>query len=257
MRRQIAAPILALASAAFLAGPVVGQPAAPASAPASTPAPIASPALAPAPGDFAFDPPGAAHATGGKAFTDPTIFVPRMRFPLSEPKAFANSQVYGHGGSSGPGGGQCDSANYVYPWHDNFCEARAYTTPLCPSGTGHQGQDIRPNACVKAKTVAVAAEAGVITQIGSYTVYLTADDGRVFRYLHLQMDQLKVRKGDRVERGQPIGLVSNNFGKTPTTIHLHFEVKEPVTLKGKSLFTFVPPYTSLADAYQRLLSGGP
>ena len=216
-----------------------------------------SPAPAPAASDFAFDPPGSAHATGGRSFTDATIFVPDMRFPISQPKAFANSQVYGHGGASGPGGGQCDAANYAYPWHDNFCEARGYKTPMCPSGNGHQGQDIRPSACVKARFVAVAAEPGKITQIASYTVYLTADDGRVFRYLHLQMDQLKVRKGEHVDRGQPIGFVSNNFGKTPTTIHLHYEVKEPKTHNGKALFTFVPPYTSLVAAYQRLLAGSP
>ena len=236
---------------ALLAGPALATPAPP---PASSAPASATPAAS---SGFAYDPPGSAHATGGKGFSDPSLFAPGMRFPVDQPKAFANSQVYGHGGASGPGGGQCDSANYAYPWHDNFCEARGYKTPMCPSGNGHQGQDIRPGSCVKARYLAVAAEAGKITQIATYTVYLTADDGRVFRYLHLQMDQLKVRVGDRVERGQPIGYVSNNFGKTPTTIHLHFEVKEPVTRKGKSLFTFVPPYTSLVDAYQRLLAGTP
>ena len=267
MRRTIACTI-ALSAFALMGVPAVAAPAqapaappvssAPASAaPPAAAAPPASSAPAAAPAGFAFDPPGSAHAAGGKGFTDPTVFVPALRFPIDQPKAFANSQVYGHGGQSGPGGGQCDAANYAYPWHDNFCEARGYKTPMCPAGNGHQGQDIRPGSCVKARYVAVAAEAGKITQIGSYTVYLTADDGRVFRYLHLQMDQLKVRIGDRVTRGQPIGFVSNNFGKTATTIHLHFEVKEPVTQAGKSLFTFVPPYTSLVGAYQRLLSGSP
>jgi murein DD-endopeptidase MepM/ murein hydrolase activator NlpD len=218
---------------------------------------LAQPAPSAPPPAFSFDPPGSAHATGGKAFTDATVFAPGMRFPIDQPKAFANSQVYGRGGASGPGGGQCDAENYSYPWRDNFCEARAYKTPMCPSGNGHQGQDIRPNSCKKAQYLAVAAEAGRITQIGTYTVYLTADDGRLFRYLHLQMDQLKVRLGDRVERGQAIGYVSNNFGKTATTIHLHFEIKEPVARDGKALFTFVPPYSSLTDAYQRLLAGNP
>ena len=133
------------------------------------------------------------------------------------------------------GRGQCDAANYAYPWHDNFCEPRAYTTPLCPSGQGHQGQDIRPPTCEKAKWVAVAVENGVISQIGTYTVYLSGDSGRTYLYLHMQMDQLKVRIGEHVERGQPIGYVSNNFGKTSTTIHLHFEIKEPVTRAGTSL----------------------
>ena len=180
-----------------------------------------------------------------------------MRFPMDSGPAFADSQVYGHGGDHGPGGGQCDAVNYAYPWSDNFCEARPYSTPLCPAGTGHQGQDIRPTTCQAAVHVAVAAEPGVISQIGSYTVYLSSDTGRTYLYLHMQMNQLKVSVGDRVTRGQPLGLVSNNFGSTNTTIHLHFEIKEPVTLHGATVITRVPPYSSLVDAYQRLLAGAP
>ena len=188
---------------------------------------------------------------------DATVYAPGIRFPIEQASAFANSQVYGHGGSNGPAGSQCDGANYSYPWRDNFCEARPYTTPLCPSGTGHQGQDIRPNTCKAATYAAVAAEAGTITQIGTYTVYLTSDTGRTYLYLHMQMDQLKVHVGDHVARGQAMGLVSNNFGATATTIHLHFEIKEPVTLNGSSVVTRVPPYSSLVDAYQSLLAGDP
>jgi murein DD-endopeptidase MepM/ murein hydrolase activator NlpD len=180
-----------------------------------------------------------------------------MRFPIEESPAFADSQVYGHGGTNGPGGGQCDAVNYAYPWSDNFCEPRPYTTPLCPSGTGHQGDDIRPSTCKAAVHPAVAAEDGTISQIGSYTVYLSSVTGRTYLYLHMQMDQLKVHVGDHVTRGQELGLVSNNFGSTATTIHLHFEIKEPVTWNGSTIITRVPPYSSLVDAYQRLLAGMP
>jgi murein DD-endopeptidase MepM/ murein hydrolase activator NlpD len=218
----------------------------------SAPASSSNPALA----AFTYTPPGQLQS-GNPGIDDPTVYAPGIRFPLEEANGYANSQVYGHGGESGPGGGQCDAANYSYPWHDNFCEARAYTTPLCPSGTGHQGQDIRPNSCQKATWVAVAAESGVISQIGTYTVYLSGDSGRTYLYLHMQMDQLKVAIGDRVTRGQPLGLVSNNFGTTSTTIHLHFEIKEPVAINGQTVVTRVPPYTSLIDAYQALLSGNP
>jgi murein DD-endopeptidase MepM/ murein hydrolase activator NlpD len=193
----------------------------------------------------------------GTGVVDGHIWIPGMRFPLQAAKAFANSQVYGHGGMSGPGGGQCDAANYSYPWHDNFCEVRGYTTVLCPTGKGHQGQDIRPNACKAATYTAVAAETGTITQISSYIVYLTADSGRRYDYLHMQMNQLKVHVGDHVTRGQPLGLVSNNFGSTPTTIHLHLEIKQPVTQGGTSVVTFIPLYSSLVDAYQRMLAGTP
>lgn len=233
-------------------------PAAASPAPSPAPSPGApAPTPTPAPGGFAHDPPGQLQS-GDAGVTDGTVYAPGLRFPIDQPNAYANSQVYGHGGASGPGGGQCDPENYSFPWRDNFCEARPqYTTPLCPAGTGHQGQDIRPAACQAATFTAVAAEAGTISQIGTYTVYLIGESGRTYLYLHLQMDQLKVQVGDQVARGQPIGLVSNNFGATPTTIHLHFEIKEPVSLNGATVVTRVPPYSSLVDAYQALLAGNP
>ena len=186
------------------------------------------------------------------------VWVPGMRFPIENAPAFANSQVFGVGGSNGPAGnGQCDMRNYSFPWHDNFCENRSYTTALCPSGTGHQGQDIRPATCRRSMYRAVAAEAGQITQIGTYTVYLTADSGRLYRYLHMDMNRLLVGVGARVTRGQPLGFVSNDFGMTSTTIHLHFEIKAAVTRNGISTFTWVPPYSSLVAAYENLLRETP
>lgn len=205
--------------------------------------------------EFTYSPPGELHGSGAAGVTDPTVYVPGMRFPFQTAKAFANSQVYGYGGLNGPAGGQCDGTNYAYPWHDNFCEVRGYSTPLCPAGTGHQGQDIRPGVCKAAERVAVAAEDGTITQIGTYTVYLSSDTGRTYLYLHMKMNALNVALGDRVTRGQPLGLVSNDFGATKTTIHLHFEIKQPVTHNGATITTRIPPYTSLVDSYQRLLAG--
>ena len=231
--------------------PASGLP--PSGAPPASSLPSSS---APPASNFTYAPAGQLQS-GDMGVDDATVYAPGIRFPIDQPNAFANSQVYGHGGSNGPAGSQCDPQNYAYPWHDNFCEARPYTTPLCPAGTGHQGQDIRPNACKAATYTAVAAEAGVISQIGTYTVYLTSDTGRTYLYLHMQMDQLKVKLGDRVTRGQPLGLVSNNFGTTATTIHLHFEIKEPVSLNGSTVVTRVPPYSSLVDAYQSLLAGDP
>lgn len=194
----------------------------------------------------------------GTGYAQDTVFVPGMRFPIEEANAQANSQVYGHGGMNGPGGAQCDAANYAFPWRDNFCETRGYSTPMCPAGTGHQGQDIRPPTCKKGVYWAVAAEAGTISAIGSYSVTLMSDSGTVFRYLHLDMKQLAVRVGDVVPRGGHIGLVSNDFNDTPTTIHLHFEIKQSVALpNGRTTITFVPPYTSLVDAHERLVAGTP
>jgi murein DD-endopeptidase MepM/ murein hydrolase activator NlpD len=109
----------------------------------------------------------------------------------------------------------------------------------------------------------VAAESGVVTDIGSYTVTLTSSAAphRTYRYLHMQMAALAVKEGDTVTAGQKLGKVSNDFGGTPTTIHLHFELRAGVagtTTDGKPvvLHTFLPPYMSLAEAYQRKLNGG-
>ena len=248
-------------SAAPAASSALPQSALPESAapPASEAPPASSlppPSAAPAAGGFAFNPPGQLQA-GGTGVTDTTIYVPGMRFPIEAANAYAQSQVWGRGGLSGPPGSQCDAPDYTYPWSDNFCEPRTYSTPLCPAGTGHQGDDIRPNSCKAAFYPTVAAESGTICQIGSYTVYLCSDTGRTYLYLHQQMNKLKVHVGDKVTRGQELGLVSNNFGTSSTTIHLHFEIEEPVTYQGSTITTHVPPYSSVVDAYQRLLAGNP
>jgi len=210
---------------------------------------LAASTLAPAASaqPFTYDPAGTlVPARSGRGRVDSKVYAPTMRFPLEQARAFANSQVYGNGGGQGPGGGQCDAVNYAYPWHDTYCESRSYSMPLCPSGTGHQGQDIRPATCVKDTHWAVAAEAGTITNIGSYSVYLTAADGTRFDYLH--MSQVQVAVGARVTKGQRLGKVSNVFGGTPTTIHLHFNLRQNVASVGA---VYVPPYTSLVDAYKR------
>jgi murein DD-endopeptidase MepM/ murein hydrolase activator NlpD len=236
--------------------------------PEPTPEPTPDPTPDPAPGDppltdpngdtFTFEPPGELLTETGEGVKFDKIYAPGMRYPLEVAPSFPNSQVYMNGGGSGPGGGQCDKVNYSYPWRDNFCEKRSWDTPVCPSAKGHQGQDIRPATCKKGIHWAVAAEAGQITSIGSYTVTLTADSGIRYRYLHLKMDALAVALGDTVTRGQRIGLASNDFGGAATTIHLHFEIKTTVAFpNGTSQIHFAPPYASLVDSYKRLLKGTP
>ena len=199
---------------------------------------------------FTYDPAGklvpANSGKGGRV--DPKVYAPTMLFPMEKPEAFANSQVYGRGGGSGPGGGQCDKENYSYPWHDNYCEARSWDMPLCPGGTGHQGQDIRPGTCVKNVHNVVAAEDGTITNVGSYSVYLTTASGTRFDYLH--MGSVAVKAAQVVKRGALLGKVSNEFGGTPTTIHLHLNIRQTIANVGT---VYVPPYTSLVESYQRLL----
>lgn len=204
-----------------------------------------------------FSPPGELESGSGRGVADPNVYLRDIRFPIEKAPAFLNSQVYRKGGMHGPSGGQCDSANYSYPWRDNFCEKRDWGMPLCPAGKGHQGQDIRPATCKAGLHWAVAAESGKIVQIGKYSVTLQTPNGTVYRYLHLDMDDLAVRRGQLVQRGARIGKVSNDFGDASTTIHLHFDIKDSVRIGGVSRVVFVPPYSSLQAAYQQLLSQQP
>jgi len=198
-------------------------------------------------------------AKSGKGrFGDNHIYAPNIRFPIESGEAYINSQVYGVGGYLGEKGSLCNKRNYSYPWRDNYCEKRSkYSMPLCSAGTGHQGVDIRTATCEKKKYYAVAVEDGIIKSIGSYTVQLRGVSGRTYRYLHLDSPTLQVRRGQRVKRGQRIGLVSNNMGSTSTSIHLHFDMKQTIKVGNHSKTMFVPPYTSLVEAYKRLLLGRP
>lgn len=212
----------------------------------------------PEPVTWPHEPPGALTPGSGTGSADPTLWAAGMRFPMEAAPAWANSQVYGYGGGQPPGpGGQCDSRNYSYPWRDNFCETRSASNGMCPAARGHQGQDIRPATCQDAVHWVVAAEDGVVTSIGSYSVFIQGVSGRIYRYLHMEMPHVRsiLSEGQHVTRGQRIGKVSNDFGGTPTTIHLHFEIKAPVTRDGSTAIIFVPTYTSLVDSYGRLLNG--
>ncbi len=224
--------------------------------------------------DFPHEPATQLISGSGPGYTDTSNWAPGICFPLAQTPDYANSQVYDPGGdhypnTAHPSGSQCDTSNYSYPWHDNFCETRPqWSNVMCSGGgVGHQGQDIRPTTC-KANTYwAVAVEDGVITQVGSYTVALTGNDEphRIFRYLHMERSSVTVAVGDHVVRGQKLGLVSNNLGisngvQQYTTIHLHFEVRvaQQETLSNGTTIaanSFVPPYTALVDAYQRKLAG--
>lgn len=199
---------------------------------------------------FAFDPPGALLKGSGTGLKSDIVYAPGIRFPVERRNAYLNSQVYGIGGALGPkDGGWSDLRNYRYPWRDNFCESRSRATPICPSGKGHQGVDIRPDKPDKGKQRihwAVATEDGRILSVGSYSVTLLGASGTQYRYLHMQ-NPVAVTPGQKVSRGQRMGLISNSFGGTPTTIHLHFEILQNVRGQG---FRHVPPYMSLVKAYQ-------
>ena len=220
---------------------------------AFTAASLGTASFASAEAPFTYDPPGTLVKGSGKGRVDSHVFAPGIRFPIESGPAYANSQVYGNGGNLGPSGTeQCDAANFSYPWHDNFCETRDWAMPLCPSGTGHQGQDIRAATCKKGVHWTVAVADGTITNVGSYSVYLTAPDGTRFDYLHMQ--DVQVQAGQKVKRGDHMGKVSNQFGGDVTTVHLHFNIHQNVAGVGA---VYVPAYLSLVKSYETLLNPVP
>lgn len=198
----------------------------------------------------------------GTGSLEMSVLVPDMMFPIKSAPAVAQTQVYRWGGGI-KGGDQCDTRNFTAPWRDNYCESRSTTnkTPWCDKTGVHLGQDIRvgtPDGC-KAERAAkaadrtryevVAVEDGYISNVGSYSVTLHADSGgRIYRYLHLNMAKLKVATNQTVKKGDVIGYVSNDFGGTPTTLHLHFEIKLNTASNG---WQYAPPYSSLLEAYKR------
>ena len=189
---------------------------------------------------------------------------PIWSFRIRSAPAYLQSQVWNFGGGVA-GGDQCDSRNFAYPWRDNFCEMRTADrgTPFCPLNRVHQGQDIRvgtPEDCRQLRATdapgrtlheVVAVEDGIIYDIGTYTVKLRSG-GRIYRYMHLNMSELQVTEGDSVEEGDVLGFVSNDFGGTPTTFHLHFEIIQNTEAYG---WEHVPPYLSLVEAYERREAG--
>jgi len=228
--------------------------------PATTPETPAEPA--PVTPSFYFFRAGNLAPSSGTGSTEMAVLVPDMAFPIKDAPAVAQTQVYRWGGGV-KGGDQCDTRNFTAPWRDNYCESRTTTntTPWCEKTGVHLGQDIRvgtPDGCKaerstkaadRTRYAVVAVEDGFISNVGSYSVTLRADSGgRIYRYLHLNMAKLKVATNQTVKKGDVIGYVSNDFGGTPTTLHLHFEIKLNTAANG---WQYAPPYASLLEAYKR------
>lgn len=213
---------------------------------------------------FSFYAPGALLPGTGEGSEADTIFSPDMVFPIKDSPAYLQSMVFTFGGGM-VGGDQCDDRNFDYPWRDNFCETRTSNrnSAYCPISKIHQGQDIRvgtPDSCKAERSTSaadrtahevVAVEDGIISNVGSYSVNLRSG-GRIYKYLHLNMKKLSVSIGDTVQAGDTIGYVSNDFGGTPTVLHLHFEITQN---NGNGGWDYVPPYTSLVAAYERRENG--
>lgn len=213
---------------------------------------------------FTYYPPGNLIPSTGEGTPDRTNYADMIVFPIPGHATFLNSQVHSPGGGA-VGGDQCDPVNFSYPWRNNFCETRSRDrkTLNCPRSRVHQGQDIRagtPQLCNtmrrtpaadRTQIPVVAVEDGFVSYIGTYTVDLRAED-RIYRYMHLNMRALQVARGDEVKAGDRLGYLSNDFGGTPTTLHLHLEFKQNIDGVG---WTWVNPYAALVSAYARQKEG--
>lgn len=227
--------------------------------------PPTPPATDPLPVKFEYFASGDLIPGTGSGRVDNLVYAPDMLFPIKSAPTWPQSMVYRLGGAVG--GDQCDPANYDIPWRDNFCEKRSSTrnTPMCPTNKVHQGQDIRVGSAADCNALraqakvdrglheVVAVEDGIIQHIGTYSVQLKGTEtGNLYSYLHLNMRRLRVSALDPVEAGDTLGFVSSDFGSTPTTFHLHFEIKAPIEGEG---IVHVPPYMSLVAAYERREEG--
>jgi murein DD-endopeptidase MepM/ murein hydrolase activator NlpD len=208
--------------------------------------------------DFSYHAPGSLVPSGsGQGRTDRKIYLPGILFPVeiaSDQASFPNSQVYGVGGEFGPGGNLCSDKNYQMPWSDTYCEKRDWGMPMCPSGKGHQGDDIRGPTCEDNKWNVVAVENGTITRVSAYPiVYLKGDSGTLYRYMHVHPQSVQVQANQRVTAGTVLARISNWMNGQPnqTSMHVHFDASQNVPIGGTVKNVNVPVYTSLVVAYRK------
>jgi murein DD-endopeptidase MepM/ murein hydrolase activator NlpD len=223
---------------------------------------------------------------------DTTVYA-RIRFPLRDAPAYANSQSFNNWGDCNFTGrsprwlhakGQpyrCrisnkplvfdESAgdNYAYPWRDNFCESRDFFVGQCPAGLGHQGQDIRPadcklrnqgaDRCEPYRHDVVAVRDGMILRApGDQMVYLVVDapgEHIRFRYLHMSPAQLD---RDGIVNGRRVreGEVIGrvgNYNRRPGGTTYHLHFD--VQVPTEHGWVLVNPYMTLVSAYERLIAG--
>jgi hypothetical protein len=150
----------------------------------------------------------------------------QIRFPLEKAPAFVHSQSYRNRRSSDKPADELIGGNTSYPWQDSFCEVRSFGVGQCPSGLGHQGQDIRPAPCSrlgedadrcdpKQKAVVAVRDGVVIRSPKQQAATLqinTRTEHIRFRYMHMNptiMDAEGILNGRRVDEGEKIGVVSN------------------------------------------------
>jgi hypothetical protein len=217
----------------------------------------------------------------------------KIRFPLADAPAFANSQSFmnwgncegtgrsGAGTRGGVGAYRCrvnglplildESAveNYSYPWRDNFCETRNFYVGQCPAGLGHQGQDIRPSFCKQRIQGAnrcepylhdvVAVRDGAVLRAPSqealYVVVNAPNERLRFRYLHMLPRQFDANGlvSGRLVREGEVIGKVGNFFRRERATSYHLHFDLQVPTKYG--WVFVNPYMTLVASYERLIQG--
>ncbi|WP_333793870.1 M23 family metallopeptidase [Hyphomicrobium sp.] len=217
----------------------------------------------PAKAGFAYYPPGDLfERDAGRGRADRYVYMPDIIFPLKLGDGLfphMNSQIWGYGGGGyggkgAAGGSENDPRNFdPMKQRDNYCEIRSWDMPLCPGGAGHQGQDIRPPSWKDNYWEVVAVADGQIVNVTTNTtVQLKANDGTDYYYLHMHPKSITVKTGAKVKQGQVLGKVSRYMGgKVGTSLHLHLQVRQRVSVGGKTLQVYVPTFPSLIAALRR------
>ncbi|MDB5599344.1 MAG: peptidase [Xanthobacteraceae bacterium] len=223
---------------------------------------------------------------------DTTVYA-RIRFPMRDAPAYANSQSFNNWGDCNFTGrsprwlhtkgapyrcrisnkplvfDESAGGNYAYPWRDNFCETRDFFVGQCPAGLGHQGQDIRPadcqlrnegaDRCQPYRHNVVAVRDGMILRApGDQMVYLVVDapgEHIRFRYLHMSPTQLDQ---DGIVNGKRVreGDVIGkvgNYNRRPGGTTYHLHFD--VQVPTEHGWVLVNPYMTLVSAYERLIGG--
>ena len=193
----------------------------------------------------------------------------QIRFPLQKALAFVHSQEFKNRRSAEKPPDELTGGNTSYPWRDTFCEARSFNVGQCPSGFGHQGEDIRPAPCPpnvegadrcdpRQQAVVAVRDAVVVRAPKQQAVTLqvnTPTEHIRFRYMHMSPAALDADgefNGRSVNEGERIGVVSNYLDHpNGTSLHLHFDV-QVFTRDG---WLWVNPYVTLISAYERLIRG--
>jgi hypothetical protein len=244
---------------------------------------------------FTYHSPG--HLLSGTGFrgrtgvSDYTVYS-KLRFPLAEAPAFANSQSFMNWGNCEATGrvsmgmrgktaayrcrvngqtlirDESAPANYSYPWRDNFCEHRFFFVGQCPGGLGHQGQDIRPAFCKQRiaganrcepylHDVVAARDGAVLRAPGTEALFIvvnTPNERLRFRYLHMQPKQFDAdgMVSGRLVREGDVIGKVGNYFKRERATTYHLHFD--IQVPTQHGWVFVNPYMTLVAAYERLIA---